>query len=113
MDAAWVHVAGELDLATTPDLEQALTEAQAQARMVVLDLRDLSFMDSSGVHVIVNASIRARAEGRRLVLLKVPPNIDRTFELTGLTRDLEIEYLDPGEPPVQVLLQLTDEGAAA
>jgi anti-anti-sigma factor len=37
----------------------------------VLDLRDLQLMDSSGVHVIVNASIRARRLGGRLVLLRV------------------------------------------
>ena len=41
-----------------------------QAQLVVLDLRELAFMDSSGVHAIVNASIRARQVGRRLVLLR-------------------------------------------
>ena len=59
-DAAWVHVAGELDIATTPQLERTLREAQLQARLVVLDLRELAFIDSSGVHAIVNAGIRAR-----------------------------------------------------
>ena len=53
LEAAWVHVAGELDIATTPHLAQA----QLQARPVVLDLRGLAFMDSSGVHAIVGASI--------------------------------------------------------
>jgi anti-anti-sigma factor len=53
LDAAWVEVAGELDIATTPQLERTLREAQSSARLVVLDLRNVTFMDCSGVHVIV------------------------------------------------------------
>jgi ABC-type transporter Mla MlaB component len=64
-DAAWVQIAGELDLATAPDLELVWGETQAQAGMVVLDLRELTFMDSSGVHAIVDASVRARGSGGR------------------------------------------------
>jgi anti-anti-sigma factor len=69
-EAAWVSVAGELDIATTPQLERALREAQVQARLVVLDLRELAFIDNFGVHAIVNAGIRARQVGHRLFLLR-------------------------------------------
>jgi anti-anti-sigma regulatory factor len=48
-----------LDLAAVPQLVRTLRQAQLKARLVVLDLRELQLMDSSGVHVIVNASIRA------------------------------------------------------
>ena len=108
VDAAWVHVGGDLDLSTAPQLKQTLREAQLEARLVVLDLRELSFMDSSGVHAMVDASHRARKAGRRLVLLRGPPHVDRTFELTGTIGDVEITDLAPGEPPVQVLLQLAE-----
>ena len=74
-DAALVHAAGELDVATAKYLAKVLDEAHAEARTVVLDVRDLSFMDSSGVHLIVDASARARHGGRRLVLVAVPPRI--------------------------------------
>ncbi|MGI9082213.1 MAG: STAS domain-containing protein, partial [Thermoleophilaceae bacterium] len=57
LGAAWVYVAGELDVATAPQLEQTLREAQSEARLVVLDLRELTFVDSAGVHVIVDAGI--------------------------------------------------------
>ena len=67
LNAAWVHLAGELDVDTTPQLEQTLRDPDSQARLVVLDMRDLAFMDSSGVHAIVNAGARARRLGRRLV----------------------------------------------
>ena len=45
-DAAWVRVAGELDLAASPQLRQRLGEAQCAVRLVVLDLRELTFIDS-------------------------------------------------------------------
>jgi anti-sigma B factor antagonist len=112
-DVAWVHVAGELDIATAPRLEQTLRDAQGPARLVVLDLRELLFIDSSGVHAIVNAGIRARQAARRLLVLRGPPNVDRVFTLAGRRDDVEIHDLDPVEPPVQALLQLADARLAS
>ena len=108
-DAAWVHVVGELDIATAPQLERTLRDAQLQARLVVLDLRKLAFMDSAGVHAIVKAGIRARQVARRLLVLSGPPHVDRIFTLTGRRNHVEIHHLGPGEPAVQVLLQLAEE----
>jgi anti-anti-sigma factor len=71
-ETAWVHVAGQLNLAGVRQLVRTLRQTQLKARLVVLDLRELQLMDFSGVHVIVNASIRARRLGGRLVLLRVP-----------------------------------------
>jgi anti-anti-sigma factor len=96
LNACWVQVAGELDIETSPQLEQTLREPSSQ--LVVLDLRELAFMDSSGVHAIVNASARARQLGRRLVLLRGPPDVDRVFGLTGSSADVENGYVDPGDP---------------
>jgi anti-sigma B factor antagonist len=107
LDAAWVRVAGELDLATVPQLERSLGKPQLQARLVVLDLRELAFMDSAGVHAIVNASIRARHVGGRLVLLRGPANVDRVFRLAGSSGDLEIRE-DPAGLPVGALLQVAE-----
>jgi anti-anti-sigma factor len=104
-DVAWVQVAGELDIATAPAFEQTLRDAELRARLVVVDLRELTFTDSCGLHVISRASIRAQRAGRRLVLVRGPSQTDRLFALA--TSDvLEIVDLDPGEPVVQVLLQL-------
>src|SRR5689334_7077501 len=83
LDAAWVYLAGELDIATTPWLERALREPTLPARLIVLDLRDLAFIDSSGVHAIVDASIRARQLGHRMLLLCGGPGVDRVFTLTA------------------------------
>ena len=109
LGAAWVYVAGELDVATAPQLEQTLREAQSEARLVVLDLRELTFVDSAGVHVIVDAGIRARRAGCRMIAVRAPSQVDAVFTLIGVTEDVEIFDLDPAQPPVQALLQLNHE----
>jgi anti-sigma B factor antagonist len=101
LDAAWVHVGGELDIATTPRLERTLNESQA--RLVVLDLRELAFIDCCGMHAIINAGIRARQAGRRLVLVRVPANVDRLLALTGSSEQVEIGDVDPVAPPVHAV----------
>ena len=106
LNAAWVHLAGELDMDTTPELERTLREPRA--RLVVLDMRDLAFMDSSGVHAIVNAAARVRRLGQRLVILRGPPDVDRLFELTGNTRFVEDGDVAPVDPSVKAIRQRGD-----
>ena len=106
LNAAWVHLTGELDVDTTPQLEETLSHPDSQARLVVVDMRELAFMDSSGVHAIVNASARARQRGSRLVILRGPPEVDRVFTLTGNCDDVEGGDVEPVEPSVQALLRL-------
>jgi anti-sigma B factor antagonist len=113
LDVAWVRVTGELDIATAPILEQTLRRAEQRARRIVLDLRELAFMDSSGVHVILAASIRAEQAGSRLVLVRGHAQVDRVLHLTTTSGDLEIVDLDPVEPPVQALIQLAQRERAA
>jgi anti-anti-sigma factor len=111
LDAAWMHAAGELGVATTPQLVRTLLEPELQALLVVLDLSELAFMDIFGVHAIVNASIRARQGGRRLFVLRGSPKVDRMFTLTE-SSDVEIGDVDPVEPPAQALLELAEEDLA-
>jgi anti-sigma B factor antagonist len=111
-DATWVRLAGELDIATTPQLERALREPRLQARLVVLDLRELAFIDSCGVHAIVDASIRARQVGHRVLLLRGPPGVDRVFTLTGSSDHVVNGDIRSIEPSVQALKRLVDEALA-
>ena len=111
-DTAWVRAAGELDIATAQQLEQALRVAEIRARRVVLNLRELTFTDSSGVHVIVDASNRARQTGRRLVLVRGPSQTDRLFMLTHTSDAVEIIDLDWVEPSVQAPPKLARIDAA-
>jgi anti-anti-sigma factor len=111
-DSAWIRVAGELDLATSAQLRDALHEAERRARRIVLDLRQLTFMDSSGVHVIVDANNRARRSGGRLVLTRGPDSVDRLFALTGTAAVVDVVELGGFEPPVQALVRLAHGTAA-
>ena len=103
---SWISLAA-------PRLERTLRWAELRARLVVLDLRELTFIDCSGVHRIVGAAIRARRVGNRLILVRGPSQVDRVLALTGVSAFIEIRDLEPGEPVVQVLVQLTHEDQAA
>jgi anti-sigma B factor antagonist len=110
---AWVHVAGELDLLTAPQLKQALREAQLYAHTVVLDLRALAFMDCSGVHVVLDAAADAQSVGSRLILARGPAHIDRLLAITRVCEEVEILDLDSSEAPAPALLRLSQTDAAA
>ena len=75
---------GELDLSSAPELEARVGEIVSQAREIVLDLRDLSFMDSSGIRaILLSYELCARSECD-LGLLSGRPNVQRLFEVSGL-----------------------------
>jgi anti-sigma B factor antagonist len=112
-DAAYLHLAGELDIATTPQLEGELHKPQSQARLVALDLRGLTFIDSSGVHAIVEAGTRIGQLGHRLLVLRGAPDIDRVFALTGSSTDLVDVDIHRIEPSVEALTRLVDAEAAS
>ena len=107
LNADWVHVAGALDIATTPQLEQTLRESDA--RLVVLDMRDLGFMDCAGVHTIVDATASARRDGRRLVLVRGIPYVDRLFRLTGNADEIEIGEAQPLRERGDTVLRIAEE----
>ena len=107
LNADWVHVAGALDIATTPQLEQTLRESHA--RLVVLDMRDVAFMDCAGVHTIVDASASARRDGRRLVLVRGIPCVDRVFGLTGNADEIEIGEAQPLRERGDTVLRIAEE----
>jgi anti-anti-sigma factor len=110
-DAAWVRVTGELDIATAPQLAQTMRKAVLRAQRVVLDLRELTFMDCVGIHVVVAASKHARQAGAHLVLVRGPSHVDRLFTMTRTSDALEIVDLDPIAPPVQALVKLARHAA--
>ena len=96
--AAWVYVAGELDLMTAPQLKQALGEARLHARLVVLDLREVTFIDSAGIHVIVDAAADDRQQWGRLMLVGGSVSVERMLTLTKVADQILTFDLDPGEP---------------
>ena len=87
---AVVALRGELDLAGAAALEQELARLDAERHdAVVLDLRDVSFMDSSGLRVVAVASRRAGERGRRLALVPGSDQVMRVFEITRMRERLD------------------------
>ena len=79
-----VAVVGELDLATAQRVEDALRTVEAtDVEQVIVDLAGLTFVDSSGVHIIARAEERCRTTAKRLGLRPGPPQIQRVFALAG------------------------------
>ena len=87
---------GELDLASSPALEQELQ--RADAGLVIVDLRPLEFIDSTGLSVFVRASRRAHEAGRELAVIsgRAGGQVQRLFGLTGLHERLRVVDT-PGE----------------
>jgi anti-sigma B factor antagonist len=86
-----LSLSGELDLVSTPILEQALERAhESDVDLIVVDLRHLEFMDSTGLHGLVNAQQRAAQSGRRFGLVRGTEQVQRLFDLTGIADLLPI-----------------------
>jgi anti-sigma B factor antagonist len=83
-----VAIEGELDLCAAPELEGSLTRVAASpASSILVDLDRVSFIDSAGVHVLLQFSL-AHANGTRLALTHGSRQVQRLFEITGVERYL-------------------------
>ena len=81
-----VRARGELDLAVSETFEAELeTALQSDASAVLLDLRELTFIDSAGIRALLIAVGRSEANGRRLrVTRETSRAVQRSFDLTGI-----------------------------
>ncbi len=90
--AVTVSLAGELDLGSAPDLEQALNAAQASsAGHVMIELAGLEFIDSTGLRLLLSAQRRADDSGQALVLRNPQPQVRRLFEVAGVLELISLE----------------------
>ena len=84
-------VSGELDLSSAEELDSQLKQLEAaEPALLVLDLRELEFMDSTGLRAVIAADARARDRGARLVIVRAPEEVDRVFRLTRMDQHLEL-----------------------
>jgi anti-sigma B factor antagonist len=88
--ATVVAVTGELDLATSPALEAELERASSGAERVILDLRGVSFMDSTGLSLLVKAQRRAQESNRQLAVVRGGARVQRLLSLTGVAERLTL-----------------------
>lgn len=86
-----VSLKGELDLSSVGKVEEELERVEKDGPSVlVLDLSQLSFLDSTGLRAVVTADERARSGGRRLVIVRGPDPVQRVFAITRLEERLEM-----------------------
>jgi anti-anti-sigma factor len=83
-DDGVVRLIGELDISTVPQASPAVAEACERATSVVVDLSELTFMDSSGVRMLLEAWAKQHERGGDLVLRAPTPTVRRLFDLLGL-----------------------------
>jgi anti-sigma B factor antagonist len=89
-------VRGEVDVATAPQLRERLFAfAEGDAVTVIVDLTDVSFVDSTALGVLVSSAKRLRQGGGDLKLVVTEPHISKVLTITGLTEVFEI-YADAG-----------------
>jgi anti-anti-sigma factor len=94
-DAVIVAPVGEIDLATVDELQVEVDAAGGEARSVVLDLRDVSFIDSAGLRLVLRTSRAIEAGGGTFAVVRGPHEVQRVFDLVGL--DGRVTMLD--QPP--------------
>lgn len=88
-----ITLAGDLDPATAPQLEEALATVVSDQTVgrVVLDLSGLSFLDSSGLRVLVAAREALGSRDADLALKGPTANTRRLLDITGLSEVIEVE----------------------
>jgi anti-anti-sigma factor len=89
------RLSGELDMATAVTLHEALQHVVAAHGRLVLDMEELSFIDSSGLRALVQLSERMNGAGP-LVLCNVPPSVRRLLDIVGFEALPGIEVEDRG-----------------
>lgn len=84
-------LSGELDIDSCQTLASVLRDPEnADVARIVLDLRGLEFIDSTGISVLMQARLQAGDGNRQLVLTHVPRSVDRLFDIAGITSQFTI-----------------------
>lgn len=87
--------AGELDMAAAPELAAAIAGTGTEGEgAIVIDLRRVTFIDSSGLQALLSAHRDCLARGKEMRVVRGPENVHRLFEITGMGETLP--FVDPG-----------------
>lgn len=96
--ASIVQPVGEVDLVTVHEVREHVHAAAQHSRRVVIDLRQVTFMDSSGLRLLVEVQQLADQDGFAFAVVRGPASLERLFEVTGLD-----ERLDLHDDPTQAV----------
>ena len=108
-ERARVRPIGEIDMATVPVVEAHLRELRAaRFKQLMLDLRAVSFLDSTGLRMILEWDAQSRADGFAFSLVAGPPNVQRLFDLTATTGRLDFVEDNTPAPAVDTAIDRPD-----
>jgi anti-anti-sigma factor len=89
--AVRVRVQGELDMSTSPELDQILRQEIAAGRRVVVDLSEIAFIDSTGLNTLIAALRASDSNGATLMVSpSLPAQVKRVLQITGLNKVIPI-----------------------
>jgi stage II sporulation protein AA (anti-sigma F factor antagonist) len=97
-DRAVVSVQGDIDLTAFGAVESALDAARRGATVLVLDLRAVGFMDTSGLRLVISEQQRAVADGYRFLVVPGSGQVRRLFEIAGFPAGHPLFADAPAEP---------------
>jgi anti-anti-sigma factor len=97
-DASVVSARGDIDLSTVAQAAEAMDAARAHRGPVFLDLREVGFMDTSGLRLIIEEQQRAADHGYRFAVFPGSQKMQRLFEIAGLAGDERL-FADPSTLP--------------
>jgi anti-sigma B factor antagonist len=107
-----IALAGELDMAAEPRVTAQVGRAVADgADVVVLDLREVTFLDSTGVRALVLAHRRCEEAGRRLFVVRGRPSVHRVLVLCGIDARLALVDGPDHVPDLVAVPRATDASA--
>ncbi len=90
-----LELSGEFDIGGVPKVEGAIRRLEEERpALLILDLSGLTFIDSSGLRVILTADRRAKEQSRRFALVQGPSAVQRIFKITGIDTVLEFVAQD-------------------
>jgi stage II sporulation protein AA (anti-sigma F factor antagonist) len=99
-DAIVVHPTGEIDYSSLDPLRESLLDARiAGVKNIVVDLKQVSFLDSQGLAVILYAHQRQRSAGGRLVLRNLNEDAYRLLYVTNLNAVIDVDDGEGSAPP--------------
>jgi anti-sigma B factor antagonist len=88
-DVVRVCPSGDVDLATVGDIRERVDElTTAGFRRVVIDLREVTFLDSTGLRLVLDLDAASRSDGWELAVIEGSAAVQRAFEVTGLRQHL-------------------------
>lgn len=89
---------GDVDISTAGEVRARLEEMTAAGfRRVVLDLRGTTFLDSTGLRLVLDAHAASAADGTEFAVIAGPPGVQRAFELAGL--ESRLSFVESGPQP--------------